>query len=41
MIQQQKEGRPLMQEAQRFVAKYGPQGLYRGLVRSETWFAGC
>lgn len=41
MIQQQKEGRPLMQEAQRFVAKYRPQGLYRGLVRSETWFAGC
>ena len=33
MIQQQKDGRPLMQEAQRIVAKYGPSGLYRGLVR--------
>ena len=32
MIQQQKDGRPLMQEAQRIVAKYGPTGLYRGLV---------
>ena len=34
MIQQQKHGRPLMQEARRIVAKYGPTGLYRGLVRS-------
>ena len=33
MIQQQKDGRLLMQEAQRIVAKYGPTGLYRGLVR--------
>ncbi|CAK0735994.1 hypothetical protein CVIRNUC_000674 [Coccomyxa viridis] len=32
MIQQQKDGRPLMQEAQRIVAKYGPTGLYRGLT---------
>ena len=38
MIQQQKDGRPLMLEAQRIVAKYGPTGLYRGLVRCDTHF---
>ncbi|CAL5225283.1 g8081 [Coccomyxa viridis] len=43
MIQQQKHGRPLMQEAQRIVAKYGPTGLYRGLTGTairETIYTG-
>ena len=39
MIQQQKDGRPLMLEAQRVVAKYGPTGLYRGLVRCVHHFS--
>lgn len=38
MIQQQKHGRPLVQEARRIVAVYGPTGLYRGLVRCVGYF---